>query len=154
MKTLKSLDLILDHLEEMLAPYRSLSPLKGPRKGWIKAIQQALGMTNVQLAKRAGRQPQTIEGIQAKEIAGTIRLRTLQEIAEHLDARLIYAIVPNKPLHRIREEQAKRVARTFQKMAAHSMNLEAQGVSQEAEEREFTRLVSELLAGDPKKLWR
>lgn len=152
---MKSLDLLRKQLDEILTPYRDLPPLAKPRNGWIKTLQEALGMTNVQFARRAKRKAaQSIEDVQNAEIDGTIRLRTMEEIARHLDARFVYAIVPNKPLNQIREDQAKRRARALQKMVSHSMRLEAQGVDAEVEEREFNRMVNELLAGNPKKLWQ
>jgi hypothetical protein len=48
--------------------------------------------------------------MQEDEAKGTIKLQTLRKLAEALDCRVVYAVVPNKPLEHIRREQAARVA--------------------------------------------
>lgn len=151
--SLTSKDILrLEQLDEQLEAFRPLLHSR-PRRGWLHALQKALGVTNVQLAKLTGRKPQTIEDIQEYEAKGNINLGTLQELADKFDAEVVYAIVPRKSLFAIREDQAKRKARALQKMVSHTMRLEAQGLSKEAEESEFNRMVRELLAGNPKKLW-
>jgi hypothetical protein len=53
----------------------------------------------------------------------------------------------------MRRDRARTVAERHLQRAAHSMRLEAQGVSDPEEARELERLVQELLAGNPKRLW-
>ena len=146
-------NLRLQQLEEVTRPFRPLVDTRPPRRGWIRALQQALGVTNRQLAKRLRLKPQTIEDMQEYEAKETIKLRTLRKLAEALDCRLAYAVVPNKPLEEMRLDQARKVARRQLQQVAHSMNLEAQGISDADETREFDRLVQKLLAGNPRKLW-
>jgi len=143
----------LEQVEESLAPFRMVMGIQVPRGGWVKAIQGALGMTNVQLARRMRKVPQTIEDMQQYEAAGTIKLKTLRELAEALDCQLVYSLVPKKTLDEIRIEQARKIARTQLKITSHSMELENQGVGPDVEERQLQRLVAKLLAGNPKKLW-
>lgn len=143
----------LDQVEQALRPFRNLLNTSVPRRGWIHAIQQALGITNVQLAKRLKLKPQTIEDMQHYEAAETIKLQTLRKLAEALGCRLVYAVVPLKPLDQMRRDRAHEVARRQLQHASHSMKLEAQGVSKAEEENELERLVDKLLSGNPKKLW-
>ena len=143
----------LQQMEEAIQPFRPLVDTRPPRRGWIRAIQQALGVTNRQLAKRLRLKPQTIEGMQEYEAKETIKLQTLRKLAEALDCRLVYAVVPNKPLEETRQDQARKMARRQLKPVVHSMDLEAQGISDAEETREFDRLVQKLLAGNPRKLW-
>lgn len=151
---LKSKDILrLEQVDEQLASFKPLRHLR-PRRGWLHALQRALGVTNVQLAKLTGRKPQTIEDLQESEAKGNINLKVLQELADQLDADVVWAIVPRKSLFQIREDQARRKARALQKIVSQTMRLEAQGLSKEAEDRELERLVRELLAGNPKKLWQ
>src|SRR6267143_1193744 len=100
----------LQQIEEAIRPFRPLVETRPPRRGWIRAIQQALGVTNRQLAKRLHLKPQTIEDMQEYEAKETIKLQTLRKLAEALDCRLVYAVVPNKPLEEIRLDQARKVA--------------------------------------------
>lgn len=110
-------------------------------------------MTNVQLAKRAGKRPQTIEDIQKSEALDTVKLDTLREIAEAMGCRLVYAIVPLKPLDEMRRERAIEVARKELRRTSHTMKLEAQDVGAKEEERALDRRINKLLAGSPRRLW-
>ena len=143
----------IQQIEEAIMPFRSLADTPPPRRGWVRAIQQALGVTNRQLAKRLRLKPQTIEDMQEYEAKETIKLQTLRKLAKALDCRLVYAVVPNKPLEEMRLEQARKVARRQLKPVAHSMSLEAQGISDVDQKNELDRLVQRLLVGNPRKLW-
>jgi len=143
----------LEQLEESIAPFRAVAKSQLPTGGWVRAIREALGMTNVQLAKKLGKVPQTIEDMQEYEGAGTIKLQTLRELASALECRFVYALVPDKPLNEMRRDRATKVARRQLKNVAHSMNLEDQAVTENEESRELERLVEKLLSGNPKKIW-
>ena len=142
----------LEQVDQALERFRALEA-QPPRRGWVRAIQGALGMSNRQLANRLHLKPQTIEDMQDGEASGTIKLQTLQKLAGAMDCHLVYAVVPNKPLAQIRKDQALRVALPQLKRVAHSMNLEAQGISDAEQKLELDRLVQKLLTGNPRKLW-
>lgn len=151
---MKDKDFLRIHqLEDTLRPFRRVARATTPHGGWIKGIREALGMTNVQLAKRAHRVPQTIEDIQKSEANGTIQLNTLRELAQALNCTVVYAVVPAKPLAEMLRQQAEEKARSRLRTIAHSMRLEDQGVSPREEARQLEILVQRLLAGSPKKLW-
>lgn len=144
----------LDQLEQMLRPHRKLLDLPRPRLGWVRAIREALGMSSPQLARRMGiRAAQSVEDMQKDELSGVIKLQTLRKLAGALDCELVYALVPRKSLEETRREQATRVAKRLIRRVSHSMSLEDQAVSREAEERELARRINRLLAGNPKVLW-
>lgn len=144
----------LQQIEELLEPYRALLGLQPPKRGWVRTIRETLGMTSRQLAARIGvRAPQTVEEMQEHEVSGTIKLQTLRKLAEALECRLVYALVPREPLEDIRRERARVVARRLLKRVSHSMSLEDQAVSKKMEESELNRRVERLLAGNPKALW-
>ena len=153
---MKDKDLLrIEQLEDALRPYRKLVGLKPPRRGWARAIKEALGMTSQQLATRVGvKAPQTIEDMQEYEISGTIKLQTLRKLAEALDCQLVYALVPREPLDEIRRKRARLVVERSLKRVFHSMKLEDQGVSKKMEESELNRRIEKLLAGSPKALWK
>jgi predicted DNA-binding mobile mystery protein A len=152
---MKDMDIIrIQQLDETVKPFRRVWEVATPVGGWVRAIREALGMTNVQLAKRLGRKaPQTIEDMQQSEAAGTIKLDTLRELAEAMGCRLVYAVVPVKPLDEMRRERATDVARKALARTSHSMKLEAQDVGSKAEQRALDRQVEKLLIGNPKRLW-
>src|SRR5688500_2263979 len=67
-------------LEEKLAPLRKLT-IQRPELGWIRAVREALEVTNTQLATRLGMQPQSVADIQAAEVAESIKIQTLRKVA-------------------------------------------------------------------------
>ena len=151
---MKDKDLLrLQQMEDAVRPFRTLLDAPPPRRGWIRAIQEALGMTNVQLARRLKLKPQTIEDMQKYEVSGTIKLQTLHKLAEALGCHVVYAIVPSKPLDEMQHDRAHTIARRQLQHVSHSMKLEAQGVSSKEEERQLELLIQKLLAGNPKRLW-
>ena len=153
---MKDKDLLrIEQLEDALRPYRKLVGLQPPRRGWVRAIKEALGMTSQQLATRVGvTAPQTVEDMQEYEVSGTIKLQTLRKLAEALDCQLVYALVPRKPLEEIRRARARLLAARFLRRVSHTMKLEDQAVSKKMEERELNRRIEKLLAGSPKALWK
>lgn len=143
----------LEQLEQLIAPFRPVSDAQTPNAGWVRAIREALGMTNVQLANRLGRKPQTIEDMQRYEAAGTIKLQTLRALAGALECHFVYALVPKKPIDQLLRDRANSVAQQQLGKVAHSMTLEDQGVTPSEEEREMKRLIEKLLSGNRKMLW-
>ncbi len=66
--------------------------------------------------------------MQRREATGTIQLDTLRELAEAMGCKLVYAVVPDKPLEEVRRARALELARKTLARSTHSMKLEAQGV--------------------------
>lgn len=98
--------------------------------------------------------PQTIEDMQKLELTETIQLGTLRRLAEALGCRLVYTVVPPKPLTEMRRDRARQLAERVIKRTAHSMRLEGQGISDEAERRQLENLIEQILAENPKELWQ
>src|SRR5271168_4978205 len=99
------------HLDARFADLRPLAAIHRPPKGWIRAIRDALGMTTAQLARRLGvSQPRIVE-LEKSEVTGSVTLKTLQRAAEALGCRLVYALVPEKPLAETVRERANHVAK-------------------------------------------
>lgn len=145
--------LSIQQLEDRLRLYRPALESARPASGWIRAVRQALGMTNRQLARRVGRKPQTVLDLERREVAQTIQLNTFRELAEAMDCELVYALVPRKPLGTMLEERARSVARNSLRRTSHSMELERQGLGVREQEQALEREVERLLAGSRRKLW-
>jgi predicted DNA-binding mobile mystery protein A len=110
-------------------------------------------MTTGQLANRLGvQQPRIIE-LEKTEATGNVTLKSLERAAEAMDCRLVYAIVPLKPLTDTLHQRALRVARQNLAGVDQTMRLEDQEVRDKASrERAEQRLVEELLR-KPSRLW-
>lgn len=113
-------------LDERLLALKPVDRFMPPPKGWLRAIRDALGMTGVQLARRLGVRPQSVETLEKSEANGTIQLNTLRRVAEALDCTLVYALVPNRSLEEAVRERARKIAMHDLGRVAHTMKLEAQ----------------------------
>lgn len=141
-------------LDRRFAELRALVPRAArPARGWIRAIREALGMTTAQLARRMDvKQPRIVE-LEKAEAAGAVTLQSLERAAEALGCRLVYVLVPHRPLDETLRARATAAAESHLKAIEQSMRLEAQGVDQKAErQRARAKLVDELLLR-PARLW-
>lgn len=124
-----------------------------PQMGWIRTIREALGMSAEQLGKRLSIIQQRVSAIEKAEPKGTLKLKTLEEVALALNCDLIYFLVPKEPLENMLERQAYKVARKRIEKSSHSMDLEEQSISREEKERQIDELAKELLIKKSKDLW-
>jgi len=140
-----------DRFKAMGPPVRRSQPVRG----WIKAIREALGMTAEQLAKRLRVKQPSIVALEQSEAKGTIELATLRRVAEALDCKLVYALVPNKPLEQTVRERARLFARRRREPIEHSMALENQALEKrKVERRETEALIDEILREtNPRRFW-
>lgn len=147
-------DLRLKQVDSRAARWRKLRLDNPPRGGWLRTIREALGMTTAQLASRLGVAQQAIVKFERNEAAGKITLESLSRVAQALGCRVTYAVVPEKSLAAMRRARALAVADSLTRPVAHSMRLEAQGVSDKETRRQRKELTDDLLRGNPRKLWR
>jgi predicted DNA-binding mobile mystery protein A len=143
----------LKHVEDMVQPFRRFPRVSPPRGGWLRAIREALGMSAQQLGARLRVARQTVENLERSEAGGKITLDSLNKAAAALGCRVVYALVPEKPLEQIRLDRAREIAERLMKSASHSMSLEAQSVSEKERRRQVERMIETLVEGRPKKLW-
>jgi predicted DNA-binding mobile mystery protein A len=141
------------HLETRLGPYRRSLDLERPPRGWIRAMREALGMTAAQLARRLRVSQPRISQLEKDEKNENVTLKTLREAAEALDCRLVYALIPNRPLEDILRDRAAHVADRHLTHVNHTMALENQSLDRAGRNAERKRVIDELLRGNPKHLW-
>jgi predicted DNA-binding mobile mystery protein A len=141
------------HLDQRFASLRPLANSPRPSKGWLRAIRDALGMTSAQLARRLGvSQPRVVE-LEQSEVSGKVTLNTLQRAAEALGCRLVYVLVPEKPLAQTVRARAELLAQRQQSDVEHTMRLEDQAVSSKTASRELRERLIEQLLRRPARLW-
>jgi predicted DNA-binding mobile mystery protein A len=144
----------LEQTEELIRPFRRLSRTQSARGGWVRAIREALGMSGAQLAARLNVTRQTIKDLEHSEATGKITLDSLNKLAAALGCRVVYGLVPEKPLEEMQRDRAGNIAESLLKPVSHSMKLEAQAIGERDEQRQRERLIEGLMQGDPKKLWK
>ena len=140
-------------IDKRLNKLRNSDPLSRPPRGWIKAIREALGMTTTQFGKRLGVSQSTALGFEKSEVSKGITLETLERAARALDCRLVYVLVPSKPLELLVEDQARELAKKRLRATSHSMALEDQRVDEADERDHLERLVQKLLNQPGSALW-
>jgi predicted DNA-binding mobile mystery protein A len=137
-------------LDGRLAPWRSLTSER-PQRGWIRAVRDALGMSSTELAARMGVTQSRIPEIERGEVAGALRLSTLERAADALGCELVYALVPRMPLDQTVHERALRTAEARLEAIRHSMRLEDQTVGADDTEQLIGELADDLV--DRRGLW-
>lgn len=142
-------------LADALRPYPTPEAATVPRGGWLRAIREALGMTQSQLGARASISRQSVQDFERAEADRRITLESLDKLARAMGCRMVYALVPeNGSVDAVRERRALALAEVMLQPADHSMKLEAQGVTTPERERQRRLLADTLLNGSPRKLWQ
>lgn len=118
-----------------------------PRAGWVRTIREALGISQSQIAARAGVSRATVQQWERAEARRRITLHSLDRIAHAMGCQVALALVPKGgSLDDVRRRQAhKRAMAVVQKGDAELSPFEKKRVE---------RLMEKLLRGSPRKLWR
>ncbi len=127
-----------------------------PPSGWVKAIRGSLGVTIRQLAKRVGVGHGSIAQIEKREPKKKVTLESLEKIANAMDCKVVYAIVPIDPketLDDILHRKATEAAQKIVSQVSHTMRLEAQGTHEKQLKNEVLRLADELISNNDSRIW-
>lgn len=143
----------LEQLDASLARFAVLRDVSLPRKGWIRAIREALGMSGRHLASRLGVSKMRIADMERAEVTGATSLKTLRRAAEAMDCVLVYALVPKTTLDDTLQKQARQKARQDTARASHTMALEDQALSRDDTGKATEIAAASLLAKMPRTLW-
>lgn len=117
----------LRQLERSLSAFADAKKEARPRRGWLRAIREALGLTLAGVAKRAGNLAPRIQEFELAEAQDRITLRSLRRIAAAMDCELVYAIVPRSgTITELAERRARAQAAKDVRDVEHTMGLEGQ----------------------------
>lgn len=109
-------------------------------------------MSALQLGARLGMKPQSVADLEKSETYGTIQLNTLRKVGEALDCTLVYAFVPNTSLEEAVQMRAKEIVRQELARIGHTMDLEAQGLSQTERDAQIDAYIRDHLTES--EIWR
>ncbi|MDI1251003.1 MAG: helix-turn-helix domain-containing protein [Lacunisphaera sp.] len=103
------------------------TPAARPSGGWLRAVRQALGQAQADVAKNTGVTKQAYAQYERGEIKGTLSLGSLQRAADAMQCDLVYYLAPRASSL---GELATRFDPNFAHLQAseHSMTLEGQAV--------------------------
>lgn len=133
---------------------RGLQTARVPKKGWVREIRTALGMSMADLGSRLGVIKQRIESLEKGEVSGSVTLQSLERAAEAMDCEFVYSFVPKQGLQKTLEAQAKKVARQIALATEHSMALEFQSTSSSAQKELIEEIAKELLRKEDRRIWK
>ena len=146
--------LIVRQIDKKLLPLQVLKDTTVPSKGWIHTLRTALQMSLRQLSVKASIVPQSLKDMENREVAGTITLKTLRDVANAMDMQLVYGFVPkNKSLEQMIEKRAKQLATEIVMRTNNTMTLEDQQNSKERIEEAIAQKTNEIKSEMPKYLW-
>jgi predicted DNA-binding mobile mystery protein A len=99
-----------------------------PSRGWLRAVREAVGLTQGEVAKRAGVKRQSYAQFESAEERGSITIGSLRRAAEAMDCELVYFVAPREAvartyagLARLHDPAARHLGAT-----EHSMRLKGQ----------------------------
>lgn len=141
----------LDTRFKDLRPWLSLTAR--PSRGWVRAIRDALGMTTGQLAKRMTVTQPRITELEKAEIHGNISLNSLERAAEALGCRVVYVLIPERPIEETLKERAWKLAERQMAAVEQTMRLEAQEVTDKKQRQAALQKQVEKLLRRPARLW-
>ena len=123
-----------------------------PRAGWVREIRTALGLSQSQLAARAGVSRATVQQMERAEAQRRITLASLDKLAQAMGCQVALAIVPKGgTLEDVRRRQAAAKA----EIILHEKTRNNKTPPRPADlERRKQQLVTKLLRGSRRRLWR
>ena len=142
-----------EQLDRIMYKLGSAKSVSVPRKGWVRAIRDSLGMTGRQLAARLGVNQQRVARIEKDEVLGKVTLATMHEAAEAMDCLFIYGIVAKDNLDLIVKQQAAKVAHKRMSRSNQLMRLEKQELDAEEKNRATETLIEDIVDKMPRSLW-
>jgi predicted DNA-binding mobile mystery protein A len=140
-------------LDKTLDPFSALL-MHQPKEGWVRTIRQTLHMSTRVLAKRLKITQSTVVDLEAREAEKGITLKKLEEVAEVLDCKLVYALVPKHSFTAMIKEQEKQKAESLVNHTQKTMSLEQQALLSD-QLRTQIDLVRQHIQNEPlKNLWK
>jgi predicted DNA-binding mobile mystery protein A len=124
-----------------------------PPEGWLCTARKALNMSAAQLARRLGVSRAQVSQTEKRELTGNVTLNALQQMAEAMGYRFVYAIVPKDSVEDVIAARAKEKATDLVNLTNQHMALESQALSQEQIQFEINRIQRNLMDEMPSSLW-
>ena len=143
----------LEQLDASLIRFAPMRDIPPPKKGWIRAIRDALGMSGRQLGQRMGVSKMWVADMERLEANGATSLKTLRRAAEAMDCVLVYVMVPKTTLKDTLLNQARQKVRQDLERAAHTMALEDQALAKDEAAKATETAAASLLHKLPKTFW-
>ena len=83
-----------ERLDEEMRPYRRAGMNPDPTNGLLRAVRQALRVPVAEIARKMGVVRSVVFDLEARELKNTILLQSMSRMAEAMDCKVVYGIVP------------------------------------------------------------
>jgi predicted DNA-binding mobile mystery protein A len=105
-----------------------------PARGWLRAVREAIGLSQKEVATRMMVKRQSYAQFEAAEQSGSISLSSMRRAAEAMDCELVCFVIPRETVaHSFRDlAQIHDPAARHLKATDHSTALKAQGAPEDA----------------------
>lgn len=132
---------------------KKLEGLAIPSEGWLRTVRKALGMSGAQLGRKLDVTRGAVSINEKAELSGGITIKTMQQMAESMGCRFVYAVVPETDFEDILMKRARLKATKQVRNASVHMALENQLVAEGKLVAEVERLAQEMIETSPSDLW-
>lgn len=132
---------------------KKLEGLAIPSEGWLRTVRKALGMSGAQLGRKLDVTRGAVSINEKAELSGGITIKTIQQMAESMGCRFVYAVVPETDVEDILMKRARLKATKQVRNASVHMALENQLVAEGKLVAEVERLAQEMIETSPSDLW-
>lgn len=93
--------IILRELEGRIEPLNAARGVATvPARGWLRAVREAIGLTQSRVASRAAMKRQSYSQFERSEERGSISIASLSRAAGAMDCELVYFLVPRQGVAR------------------------------------------------------
>ena len=146
--------LLIQQLDQKLQPFSKTGKVTVPEQGWINTIRTTLNMTMEQLGNKLNITRQGVKKIETSEANGSITLNSLREVANVLDLKLVYALVPKDgTIDDIIHKNALKLAKKIVLRTNQNMKLEDQGIGDKKLGKTIEALADDIQREMRKSLW-
>ena len=146
--------LLIEQLDNKLKPFIETKRVLVPEGGWINTIRTTLNMTMAQLGTKLDITRQGVKRIEESEANGTITLNSLKQIANAMDLKFVYALVPKTgTIEDLIETKAEKLAQKIVLRTNQNMKLEDQGIGDKKINKTIKDLANEIKREVRKSLW-
>ena len=118
-------------LDVELKPFRQAGLDKHPTEGILRAVRKALRIRSHEIAEKMGHARSVVFAIENRELKGTLTLRAMDRMADAMDCKVVYSVVPKggRTLEELYEERLWAVV-----LGAESREAGAEGLGDVATE--------------------
>ena len=146
--------LLIEQVDRKLSHLKPMEKIIVPQKGWVSTIRAALKMSLRQLGNRLKISAQSVKEIEEREVNGSITIKSLREVADSLNMKLVYGFVPKKEsIEKIIEQRAHEVAQEIVLRTSNTMKLEGQENPNTQIDKAIKNKAEEIKNKMPKYLW-